>query len=84
MTDEVDPRIPALQLLLADANDQEKKILFAKAFSYSVVPRTDAEIIRNCLRNARTLLERDNSYGDRAHGIINQIRLAQGMIALNV
>jgi hypothetical protein len=82
MTDEADPRIPALQLLLSNADDHEKKTLFAKAFSYVVVPRTDAEIIREALRKARIELESQHIAGVKA--ALNNIRVAQGMIALNV
>jgi hypothetical protein len=81
---DIDGRVPALQLLLADADDYEKKQLIAKAFGNKCVPRTDAEAIRTLLSGVRVLLEVGELNRGAKRRALNDVRVALGIIALNV
>lgn len=78
----VDPRVPALQLLLSDATDYERKELFAQAFSRACIPRTDARIVERMLRDAKGAL--DNAADTKAKEAHAYIHQALGIIVLNI
>lgn len=73
----------ALQLLLGNCDDVEKKEIFAKAFSRQCIPRTDALVVEKFLRDAKKWLALAPPCNQVEQAEKN-VRLALGMIVLNL
>jgi hypothetical protein len=87
MTD--DARIPALQLLLGDCTDDEKRALFYKAFPDSfILLKGDAKTLQDWLSEADSQINEihDKADGSSPLGVIavGQVRQSAGIARANI